>query len=324
MKGEDFPCDTMAPDIHEDSQYHCEDCDQHFESRDQLQDHQLQDHQDHQDHQLQDHQLQDHQDHQDHQLQDHQDHQDHQLQDHQLQDYQLQDHQDHQDHQLQDHQLQDHQLQDHQDHQLQDPQKPPSSGLHPGEASEAPPPPALRPLLVAHGLQACQECDQVFPDVQSLEAHGPAHSEEREYRCDQCPKAFNWKSNLIRHQMSHDSGKHYECENCSKQVFTDPSNLQRHIRSQHAGARAHACADCGKTFATSSGLKQHKHIHSSVKPFMCKSLRPYLFPEGSIKRNHQTQQVAPPAGRPGPCSQAEQHIFIPDQSRPKEDERDQM
>ena len=61
-----------------------------------------------------------------------------------------------------------------------------------------------------------------------------------------------------------------------QQVFTDPSNLQRHIRSQHVGARAHACPDCGKTFATSSGLKQHKHIHSSVKPFICKSLRPYL------------------------------------------------
>ncbi|MGH0159992.1 UNVERIFIED_CONTAM: hypothetical protein FKN15_061830 [Acipenser sinensis] len=55
----------------------------------------------------------------------------------------------------------------------------------------------------------------------------------------------------------------------NEQVFTDPSNLQRHIRSQHVGARAHACPDCGKTFATSSGLKQHKHIHSSVKPFMC-------------------------------------------------------
>uniref|UniRef100_A0A8B9H793 MDS1 and EVI1 complex locus n=1 Tax=Astyanax mexicanus TaxID=7994 RepID=A0A8B9H793_ASTMX len=54
-----------------------------------------------------------------------------------------------------------------------------------------------------------------------------------------------------------------------QQVFTDPSNLQRHIRSQHVGARAHACPDCGKTFATSSGLKQHKHIHSSVKPFIC-------------------------------------------------------
>ncbi|XP_036856057.1 histone-lysine N-methyltransferase PRDM16 isoform X6 [Manis javanica] len=114
----------------------------------------------------------------------------------------------------------------------------------------------------------CKDCERMFPNKYSLEQHMVVHTEEREYKCDQCPKAFNWKSNLIRHQMSHDSGKRFECENCVK-VFTDPSNLQRHIRSQHVGARAHACPDCGKTFATSSGLKQHKHIHSTVKPFIC-------------------------------------------------------
>ncbi|XP_028274714.1 MDS1 and EVI1 complex locus protein isoform X11 [Parambassis ranga] len=194
MKAEEYSCDTMAPDIHEERQYRCEDCDQHFESRNQLL-----------------------------------------------------------------------------DHQKQPCGMPPSPFLNPGGDNDlkAQEPQDLRPLHMSHGLHECKECDQIFPDVQSLEAHTLSHSEEREYKCDQCPKAFNWKSNLIRHQMSHDSGKHYECENCSKQVFTDPSNLQRHIRSQHVGARAHACSECGKTFATSSGLKQHKHIHSSVKPFMC-------------------------------------------------------
>ncbi|XP_048760473.2 MDS1 and EVI1 complex locus protein EVI1-A-like isoform X2 [Ostrea edulis] len=71
-----------------------------------------------------------------------------------------------------------------------------------------------------------------------------------------------------KHKGNIESGKKFSCENCDK-VFTDPSNLQRHIRSQHIGARSHACGDCGKTFATSSGLKQHQHIHSSVKPFQC-------------------------------------------------------
>uniref|UniRef100_A0A3P8UQK5 MDS1 and EVI1 complex locus n=1 Tax=Cynoglossus semilaevis TaxID=244447 RepID=A0A3P8UQK5_CYNSE len=184
MKAEEFSCDNMAPDIHEERRYRCEECDQSFESHNQLL-----------------------------------------------------------------------------DHQKQPCGMPPSAFL-------SPEPQDLHPLHLSHGLHECKECDQVFPDAQSLESHILSHSEEREYKCDQCPKAFNWKSNLIRHQMSHDSGKHYECENCSK-VFTDPSNLQRHIRSQHVGARAHACSECGKTFATSSGLKQHKHIHSSVKPFMC-------------------------------------------------------
>uniref|UniRef100_A0A8C7TGT2 MDS1 and EVI1 complex locus n=1 Tax=Oncorhynchus mykiss TaxID=8022 RepID=A0A8C7TGT2_ONCMY len=195
MKAEDYSCDSMAPDMHEERQYRCEDCDQLFESVSELLDHQkvpcgtpTSPHDLHLSHSL----------------------------------------------------------------------------SHDGHDHDGP--------------QECKECDQVFPDLQSLEAHSLSHSEEREYKCDQCPKAFNWKSNLIRHQMSHDSGKHYECENCTK-VFTDPSNLQRHIRSQHVGARAHACPDCGKTFATSSGLKQHKHIHSSVKPFICKSLRPFICKE---------------------------------------------
>jgi uncharacterized Zn-finger protein len=30
-----------------------------------------------------------------------------------------------------------------------------------------------------------------------------------------------------------------------------------------------SCPECGKQFSTSSGLKQHMHIHSSVKPFVC-------------------------------------------------------
>ena len=37
--------------------------------------------------------------------------------------------------------------------------------------------------------------------------------------------------------------------------------------------RAYSCPQCQKNFATSSGLKQHQHIHSSVKPFRCNVCR---------------------------------------------------
>jgi len=33
--------------------------------------------------------------------------------------------------------------------------------------------------------------------------------------------------------------------------------------------RSFACPSCGKTFASSSGLKQHMHIHGSIKPYKC-------------------------------------------------------
>ncbi|XP_053314481.1 histone-lysine N-methyltransferase MECOM isoform X1 [Spea bombifrons] len=191
MKSEDYSHATMAPDIHEERQYRCEECDQLFESKAELSDHQ------------------------------------------------------------------------------KFPCGTPHSAFSMVEDTFQVGLNVKSDLGDMQDAHECKECDQVFPDMQSLDKHLLSHTEEREYKCDQCPKAFNWKSNLIRHQMSHDTGKHYECENCSKQVFTDPSNLQRHIRSQHVGARAHACSECGKTFATSSGLKQHKHIHSSVKPFVC-------------------------------------------------------
>nr|XP_054602328.1 histone-lysine N-methyltransferase PRDM16 isoform X2 [Nothobranchius furzeri] len=143
-------------------------------------------------------------------------------------------------------------------------------------------------------VHECKDCEKIFPNEYSLGQHMIVHTEEREYKCDQCPKAFNWKSNLIRHQMSHDSGKRFECENCDKvqqtrHVFTDPSNLQRHIRSQHVGARAHTCPECGKTFATSSGLKQHKHIHSSVKPFICPDGLCLFAPPGEVCHKSYTQ-----------------------------------
>ncbi|XP_071471600.1 histone-lysine N-methyltransferase MECOM isoform X15 [Marmota flaviventris] len=204
MKSEDYPHDTMAPDIHEERQYRCEDCDQLFESKAELADHQ------------------------------------------------------------------------------KFPCSTPHSAFSMVEEDFQQKLESENDLQEIHTIQECKECDQVFPDLQSLEKHMLSHTEEREYKCDQCPKAFNWKSNLIRHQMSHDSGKHYECENCAK-VFTDPSNLQRHIRSQHVGARAHACPECGKTFATSSGLKQHKHIHSSVKPFISFSQSMYPFPDRDLR-----------------------------------------
>ncbi|XP_061050488.1 histone-lysine N-methyltransferase MECOM isoform X8 [Eubalaena glacialis] len=205
MKSEDYLHDTMAPDIHEERQYRCEDCDQLFESKAELADHQ------------------------------------------------------------------------------KFPCSTPHSAFSMVEEDFQQKLDSENDLREIHAIQECKECDQVFPDLQSLEKHMLSHTEEREYKCDQCPKAFNWKSNLIRHQMSHDSGKHYECENCAKQVFTDPSNLQRHIRSQHVGARAHACPECGKTFATSSGLKQHKHIHSSVKPFISFSQSMYPFPDRDLR-----------------------------------------
>ncbi|XP_049948005.1 transcription factor hamlet-like [Schistocerca serialis cubense] len=121
----------------------------------------------------------------------------------------------------------------------------------------------------------CAVCSKEFPDAEQLDEHllsVHAFPADEQHKCEACPAVYGSRQALSRHRaLLHrcaDPLKRYPCENCSK-VFSDPSNLQRHIRSHHVGARSHACPECGKTFATSSGLKQHTHIHSSVKPFQC-------------------------------------------------------
>ncbi|XP_015607985.1 MDS1 and EVI1 complex locus protein isoform X2 [Cephus cinctus] len=123
----------------------------------------------------------------------------------------------------------------------------------------------------------CTVCDKPFLDIELLDGHlVTCHRYPAEqHLCESCPRGYAWRPLLVRHRaIVHGDLRKYPCENCPKsilstQVFTDPSNLQRHIRTNHVGARSHACTECGKTFATSSGLKQHTHIHSSVKPFQC-------------------------------------------------------
>ena len=108
----------------------------------------------------------------------------------------------------------------------------------------------------------------IFPDrldEHLVTSHGYT---ARQFPCEHCNRAFAWRPSLIQHNRIHGLFKRYPCENCTK-VFTESAVLQKHIRSMHVGARAHVCPECGKTFSTSSGLKQHSHIHSSVKPFQC-------------------------------------------------------
>ena len=69
-----------------------------------------------------------------------------------------------------------------------------------------------------------------------------------------------------------------------------------------AGARQHQCPGCGKSFATASGLKQHQHIHASVKPFRCDACQRAYTQFSNLCRHKRThadcrQRVGCPACR---------------------------
>ena len=58
--------------------------------------------------------------------------------------------------------------------------------------------------------------------------------------------------------------------NTDNQVnFKDEKKQLNNSSGSESEYRSFACPSCGKTFASSSGLKQHMHIHGSIKPYKC-------------------------------------------------------
>jgi DNA-directed RNA polymerase subunit RPC12/RpoP len=47
------------------------------------------------------------------------------------------------------------------------------------------------------------------------------------------------------------------------------TNASNSSEASECENRLYSCSDCGKSFQTSSGLKQHRNIHSSIKPWKC-------------------------------------------------------
>ncbi|CAF1625013.1 unnamed protein product, partial [Adineta ricciae] len=62
----------------------------------------------------------------------------------------------------------------------------------------------------------------------------------------------------------------YDDNTPSIQYSNSDSELDTSSQNNSSNANHHhPCRECGKSFATTSGLKQHMHIHSSIKPFQC-------------------------------------------------------
>ncbi|CAF4638241.1 unnamed protein product [Rotaria sp. Silwood1] len=60
----------------------------------------------------------------------------------------------------------------------------------------------------------------------------------------------------------------------TKTTSCDKNKVDNHIENSDSELETqnhhqYSCSQCGKSFTTLSGLKQHRHIHSSIKPFQC-------------------------------------------------------
>ena len=81
-----------------------------------------------------------------------------------------------------------------------------------------------------------------------------------------------FSANLSSGRISPDST--ISDERLSEDNFINTSSntdcdVENNVNNNSNPRHIFTCCECGKTFSSSSGLKQHQHVHSSVKPFQC-------------------------------------------------------
>ena len=130
----------------------------------------------------------------------------------------------------------------------------------------------------------CFECGSSFTTASTLRKHIKTHLplNERPHLCKFCGKTFIQRVHLQTHVLRHSGEKPFQCSQCGKQ-FVTAAVLKDHSRKIHSGvkksvktirskrlmkeheksddsleSKTFSCANCGKTFATTSGYKQHK------------------------------------------------------------------
>lgn len=119
-------------------------------------------------------------------------------------------------------------------------------------------------------LQACPQCNKLYPAHYLWTRHMLVHTNSRPFSCDECDKKFKSKAEMFNHKRIHrPSEERYThcCEVCGKR-FTQKANLDSHLRL-HTGNRPFSCEFCGKCFSQRGNMEEHRRIHTGEKPFVC-------------------------------------------------------
>ncbi|KAK6635362.1 hypothetical protein RUM44_000613 [Polyplax serrata] len=119
-------------------------------------------------------------------------------------------------------------------------------------------------------LLNCEYCSKAFTQKRTLNAHLTTHRKQ-EYLCPVCGKRFSYKSSLVSHQTIHQKlPKSHSCSQCNA-AFTTLRSLRRHYFTHYNYRdKEFICELCGKRFAYSMTLKNHKLSHSEERPHACR------------------------------------------------------
>jgi len=117
---------------------------------------------------------------------------------------------------------------------------------------------------------SCDQCEWAFFTTTGLKKHKMKHNGGKPFSCNLCDKTFYSRWEMNEHQGTHGSEKKYECKECGKNLKF-ASTLYSHIKRHHSSDFSHECDICYRRFPLSYSLRAHKlsHLEESQWPFAC-------------------------------------------------------
>jgi DNA-directed RNA polymerase subunit RPC12/RpoP len=138
------------------------------------------------------------------------------------------------------------------------------------------------------------EAGELFPTAvaasansrgRAAEARGAAEVGEEDAD-EAAPREAGLAERLARLRDPNYDWNSFRCEECSK-TFTTTTGLRNH-RRLHTGERPFKCEECGRAFADPSNLRRHIRSHTGERPYSCLQCGE-RFARNSALRRHATR-----------------------------------
>ena len=116
----------------------------------------------------------------------------------------------------------------------------------------------------------CNVCGFVAKNIRAADEHKYRFHDDREYSCDECGKHITGRKQLVVHKSHHKLAERINCDKCGKEIAF--ASIKHHNLTTHASheEKPYKCDECDKGFPNSTALKEHRAIHSDLRPFQCR------------------------------------------------------
>ena len=121
---------------------------------------------------------------------------------------------------------------------------------------------------------ACPECNETFPQEDSLRNHKLSHVGFELFECKECVLKFNQKVELMNHEKGHIQPESLECGQCDKS-FSDNKKLVEHAQSHRPDTVQveYKCTKCEKIYKDMRKLRRHDwRSHRSIECTICSEM----------------------------------------------------